>query len=337
MRQAIEEGYILDVLKGYQSYETALKIAGKIDESDEVEEGAARQGADAVGEAAPDQHQPEGADHRRALPRQRRPPAGGQGEGDGRHRLAQGRGEVQEGDRRLHREAGRRGCLVQLPHPGRLLLVGEHGRERGMGHRLGPAAGQGRRVHRGQPQPRRRRGPGRGVQGRDVQDHAGRQQVPDRLRPAPALGDVRRQEALRRHCRADPLPAQPHPPHRGRGAEAQDVRHRLRQQARGHQGRVRAVLHQRHPGDRDRPVRRRPPRDQARPGGDLHRGAGAPGRRAVGRAQGQQRALGGDQPGQARLPAPLRRRDRGRRQGHASTPSTSSARTSPPTSGSTTS
>ena len=44
MRQAIEEGYILDVLKGYQAYDTALKIAGKIDESDEVEEGAARKG-----------------------------------------------------------------------------------------------------------------------------------------------------------------------------------------------------------------------------------------------------------------------------------------------------
>ena len=29
MQQAIEEGYILDVLKGYQSYDTALKIAGK--------------------------------------------------------------------------------------------------------------------------------------------------------------------------------------------------------------------------------------------------------------------------------------------------------------------
>ena len=44
MKQAIEEGYILDVLKGYQSYDTALKIAGKIDESAEVEEGAARKG-----------------------------------------------------------------------------------------------------------------------------------------------------------------------------------------------------------------------------------------------------------------------------------------------------
>jgi type I restriction enzyme R subunit len=48
MKQAIEEGYILDVLKGYQTYDTALKIAGKAtgDGSDdyEVEEAAARKG-----------------------------------------------------------------------------------------------------------------------------------------------------------------------------------------------------------------------------------------------------------------------------------------------------
>ncbi len=46
MRQAIEEGYILDVLKGYQTYDTALKIAGKAESGDggEVEESAARKG-----------------------------------------------------------------------------------------------------------------------------------------------------------------------------------------------------------------------------------------------------------------------------------------------------
>ncbi|MDP9820334.1 type I restriction endonuclease subunit R [Nocardioides massiliensis] len=44
MKQAIEEGYILDVLKGYQSYETALKIAGNAKSGEEVEEGAARKG-----------------------------------------------------------------------------------------------------------------------------------------------------------------------------------------------------------------------------------------------------------------------------------------------------
>ncbi|KDA43837.1 type I restriction endonuclease subunit R [Frankia sp. BMG5.23] len=44
MRQAIEEGYILDVLRGYQSYDTALKIAGKATADSEVEESAARKG-----------------------------------------------------------------------------------------------------------------------------------------------------------------------------------------------------------------------------------------------------------------------------------------------------
>ena len=45
MRQAIEEGYILDVLKGYQIYDTALKIAAKVERGNgEVEEAAARKG-----------------------------------------------------------------------------------------------------------------------------------------------------------------------------------------------------------------------------------------------------------------------------------------------------
>ena len=46
MRQAIEEGYILDVLRGYQSYDTALKIAGRAESGagNEVEETAARKG-----------------------------------------------------------------------------------------------------------------------------------------------------------------------------------------------------------------------------------------------------------------------------------------------------
>lgn len=46
MKQAIEEGYILDVLKGYQSYDTALKIAGKAESAGagQVEERTARKG-----------------------------------------------------------------------------------------------------------------------------------------------------------------------------------------------------------------------------------------------------------------------------------------------------
>ncbi|UGT53960.1 type I restriction endonuclease subunit R [Nocardia asteroides] len=46
MRQAVEEGYILDVLRGYQTYDTALKIDGKAASGGdgEVEEVAARKG-----------------------------------------------------------------------------------------------------------------------------------------------------------------------------------------------------------------------------------------------------------------------------------------------------
>ncbi|AEB46163.1 type I restriction endonuclease subunit R [Micromonospora maris] len=46
MRQAIEEGYILDVLRGYQSYDTALKIDGRAASGDGkvVEEVTARKG-----------------------------------------------------------------------------------------------------------------------------------------------------------------------------------------------------------------------------------------------------------------------------------------------------
>ncbi|MET8976253.1 hypothetical protein ABZX85_11620 [Streptomyces sp. NPDC004539] len=46
MKQAIEEGCILDVLKGYQHYDTALRIAGRAASGDrgEAEEAAARKG-----------------------------------------------------------------------------------------------------------------------------------------------------------------------------------------------------------------------------------------------------------------------------------------------------
>ena len=77
--------------------------------------------------------------------------------------------------------------------------------------------------------------------------------------------------------------------------------------------------------------------DQARPGRDLHARAGARGRRTVGHPQGQQRALGCDQPGQERLRAAATRRRSRPTTRSPSTPSTCSARTSPPTSGSTTS
>ena len=338
MRQAIEEGYILDVLKGYQSYDTALKIAGKADERrGEVEEAAARKGLMRWVKLHPTNisqkvqiivehfhanvaHLLEGkakamvvTDSRKAAVKYKKAidayiaKRAAEDASYNYRTLVAFSGSVSMAE-------NEEWATDWGPQPGKDDEFTEANMNPGAGSDLAAA-----------------------FKGDDVQDHAGRQQVPDRLRPAAALGDVRRQEALRRHRRADPLPAQPHPPHRGRGAEAQDVRHRLRQQARGHPGGVRAVLHQRHPGDRDRPVRGRPPRHQARPGRDLHRGPGARGRRAVGR---RARATTRSRPRSARprttSPAATPRRSRPTTRS-PSTPSTCSARTSPPTSGSTTS
>ena len=65
----------------------------------------------------------------------------------------------------------------------------------------------------------------------------GRQQVPDRLRPAAAAHDVRGQEARRRERRPDAVAPEPHPPRQARRDGA-----RLRQRGRGDKEGVRALL-----------------------------------------------------------------------------------------------
>ena len=69
MRQAIEEGFILDVLANYTTYQTFWKIEKAIADDPEydADEGAA--GDRPVRHPAPAQPRPEGRDHRRALPR----------------------------------------------------------------------------------------------------------------------------------------------------------------------------------------------------------------------------------------------------------------------------
>ncbi len=177
------------------------------------------------------------------------------------------------------------------------------------------AADQGRRVHRGQPEP----GAGSDLAAAFKGATYKIMLVANKYQAGSTSHCSRRcasTKALRGHCRADAVAAQPYPSHCGRRTQAQDIRHRLREQARGHPGCVRAVLHERHPGDRDRSVRRLPPLHQARPGWYLWAGAGARGRRTVGHPEGQQRALGRDQPSQERVRPSLRGRGRSRRQGH---------------------
>ena len=126
MRQAIEEGFILDVLRGYQTYKTAFEIEQRGEDgvvTGIVEEPTtawwtrrSRPQDHAVREPAPDEHRPEGRDHRRALPRQRRPPPGWAREGDGRDRLAAGSGPLQDRDGQVPRAEA-----LRLPDDRRLL------------------------------------------------------------------------------------------------------------------------------------------------------------------------------------------------------------------------
>ena len=88
-----------------------------------------------------------------------------------------------------------------------------------------------------------------------------RRQVPDRVRRAAAAHDVRRQDVVGHQGRADPVTAQP-----SASQEARRVRARLSQRRRHHQGRLRRLLSRNDPGGRDRS------QQAARP-------AGGPGRR----------------------------------------------------------
>jgi hypothetical protein len=96
MRQAIEEEFILDVLQGYTPYQTAFNLAKQVEDKKRVGSSAAKKGAGAMDEPAPDQRHAEGAVHHRALQPQRRPPARRQGQGNGRDQLSRGSGALQD-------------------------------------------------------------------------------------------------------------------------------------------------------------------------------------------------------------------------------------------------
>lgn len=55
MKQAIEEGYVLDVLRGYHSFQMAFKVAGTASTEVEVDQSEATM----RGQAQPADHRPE--------------------------------------------------------------------------------------------------------------------------------------------------------------------------------------------------------------------------------------------------------------------------------------
>ena len=118
----------------------------------------------------------------------------------------------QEFDRQLAAEG-----LLRHQDAGRLLRRGDRPR---------PAR---RLLHRGRHEPGHQgKAAAREVLRRRLPDPAGRREIPDRLRPAPAAHDVRRQAPLRRAGRADALSAQPHSARQGG-----HLRPGLRQRTRG--------------------------------------------------------------------------------------------------------
>jgi type I restriction enzyme, R subunit len=117
MRQAIEEGFILDVLQNYTSLQGRLPIGPGWPQPLHGGGGTQRrpQEVDGLGEAPPPQHRPEGADRGGALPPIRLAPPGGPGQGDGGGGFPQGGGALEAGHRQVHPGKG-------LPprHPGGL-------------------------------------------------------------------------------------------------------------------------------------------------------------------------------------------------------------------------
>ena len=195
MRQAIEEGFILDVLANYTTYKTYYGLIKSVEDDPEVEK---KQAAKALARFM-SLHPHNIAQKTEVMVEHFRTHT--------RHKIG-GRAKAmvvtssrlhavrykQEFDRQ-HRGEG----LLRHQDAGRLLRRGDRPR---------PAR---RHLHRGRHEPGHQgKAAAREVRRRRLPAPAGRREIPDRLRPAAAAHDVRRQAARRRAGRADALAAEPH-------------------------------------------------------------------------------------------------------------------------------
>ena len=105
MRQAIDEGFILDVLRNYLTYQTywRLRNAAVEEASRQVDPAQGQGKAGPRRGTAPDVPGAAGADHRRSFPRARNGQAGRPREGDGGDPFPRARRAALPGDPRLHR------------------------------------------------------------------------------------------------------------------------------------------------------------------------------------------------------------------------------------------
>ena len=118
MRQAIEEGFILDVLENYTTYKAYWRLLKKIEDDPQYDKTKAQYLLKSLRRSAPACDRREGADHGRALrcagpERDRR-----QGQGDDRHALAPARGALQAGGRQVSHGDGATRSRRWSPSPG---------------------------------------------------------------------------------------------------------------------------------------------------------------------------------------------------------------------------
>jgi len=111
MQQAIEEGFILDVLQTYTPYKLAFQLAhegkrstinGRTQRGDEGDYG--------LGSSSSAQHLAEGGDRGGAFPAKRGSVVARKSQGDGRCREPVGGGALAVGDQQVHRGAGLQGA-----------------------------------------------------------------------------------------------------------------------------------------------------------------------------------------------------------------------------------
>ena len=227
MRQAIEEGFILDVLASYTTYAAYYGLLKNVEDDPKLPRKKAARALAKFASPASAQRRAEDRGDRRALPPRRDAPDRRTREGDGGHPFAAARGALQA----LLRALPGRERLYRRSSAGRVQRHGARPRHR---HRIyGARHERGRRDR----QAHRRRGVARSFRFTGLPSAAGRQQVPDRFRPAAPVCDVRGQAAGRGPGGADALAAEPDDPRQG-GA----VRARLRERRGGRPAGLQALL-----------------------------------------------------------------------------------------------
>ena len=221
MKQAIQEGFILDVLKSYTPVDSYYKLVKKIEDDPEFDTKRAQKKLRRYVEEPRPRHPPQGRNHGGPFPR-----AGAGAQQDRRQGA---------GDGGLQRHRAGHPVFPRLPGLSRRAQESLSGHRRLL-RRARIRRGEGQRVLAQRLPQRRHR---RENSGRPLSLPHLRRQVPDRLRRAVAAHHVCGQAARRHQSRADALPPEPRPP-----GETRRLRARFPEQQRDdHTGVCRLLPH----------------------------------------------------------------------------------------------